>query len=86
MCDYSLQLVASRPARLGEKLVSTSFVSSATRGFASVEDRNVAVCLRPGTELGFEKEVQCEPARIFRAKRPIRVQGSSVPASRCGPA
>ena len=69
MCDYSLQLVASRPARLGEKLVSTSFVSSATRGFASVEDRNVAVCLRPGTELGFEKEVQCEPARIFRAKR-----------------
>jgi hypothetical protein len=69
MCDYSLQIVASRPARLGEKLVSTSFASSATRGFASVEDRNVAVCLLPGTELGFEKEVQCEPARIFRPKR-----------------
>jgi hypothetical protein len=71
MCDYSLQLVASRPARLGEKLVSTSFSTSATRGFASIEDRNVAVCLLPGTELAFEKEVQCEPARVFRARREL---------------
>lgn len=71
MCDYSLQLVASRPARLGEKLVSTSFSSSATRGFASIEDRSVAVCLLPGTELAFEKEVECEPARIFRANRQL---------------
>ncbi len=69
MCDYSLQLVASRPARVGEKLVSTSFSSSATRGFASVEDRNVAVCLLPGTELAFEEEVQCEPVRVFRSRR-----------------
>ncbi len=69
MCDYSLQLVASRPARVGEKLVSTSFSSSATRGFASVEDRNVAVCLLPGTELAFEEEVQCEPVRVFRLRR-----------------
>jgi hypothetical protein len=53
MCDYSLHLVASRPAKVGEKLVSTSFSSSVTRGFASVEDRNVAVCLLPGTELAF---------------------------------
>jgi hypothetical protein len=71
MCDYSLQLVASRPARVGEKLVSTSFPSSATRGFASVEDRNVAVCLLPGTELAFEKEVQCAPVRAFRPKRQL---------------
>jgi hypothetical protein len=42
MCDYSLQLVVSRPAKAGQMLVSTSFSSSATRGFASVEDRNVA--------------------------------------------
>jgi hypothetical protein len=69
MCDYSLQLVASRPARLGEKLISTSFVSSATRGFASVDERNVAVCLLPGTELAFEQHVQCEPTRFFRPKR-----------------
>jgi hypothetical protein len=71
MCDYSLQLVASRPARLGEKLVSTSFSSSATRGFASIEDRSVAVCLLPGTELAFEKEVQCEPAHVFRPRHQL---------------
>jgi hypothetical protein len=69
MCDYSLQLITSRPARLGEKLVSTSFSSSATRGFAPVEDRNVAVCLLPGTELAFEKEVECESVRVFRSNR-----------------
>src|SRR3990172_4238239 len=68
MCDYSLQLVASRPARVGEKLVSTSFSSSATRGFASVEDRNVAVCLLPGTELAFEKDVQWDCGSVFRSR------------------
>jgi hypothetical protein len=71
MCDYSLQLVASRPARLGEKLVSTSFPSSATRGFASVDDRSIAVCLLPGTELAFEKEVECAPVRVFRSRRQL---------------
>ena len=60
MCDYSLHLVASRPAKAGDKLVSTRFPETITRGFASVDDRNVAVCLLPGTELAFEKEVKCE--------------------------
>ena len=68
MCDYSLNLVASRPAKVGEKLVSTSFPSSATRGFAAVEDRNVAVCLLPGTELAFEKEVQYDSGLVFRPR------------------
>jgi hypothetical protein len=71
MCDYSLQLVASRPARVGEKLVSTRFSSSVTRGFASVEDPNVAVCLLPGTELAFEDDVQCESAHVFRSRRQL---------------
>jgi hypothetical protein len=71
MCDYSLQLVASRPARLGEKLVSTRFPTSATRGFASVDNLNVAVCLLPGTELAFEEEVLAEPRGMFRPKRPF---------------
>jgi len=71
MCDYSLNLVASRPARVGEKLVSTSFFSSATRGFASVEDRNVAVCLLPGTELAFENEVESESGWVFRPRRQL---------------
>ena len=55
MCDYSLHAVSSRPAKIGDKLVSTSFVNSFTRGFASVEEPNVAVCLRPGTEVAFER-------------------------------
>jgi hypothetical protein len=65
MCDYSLELVASRPARVGDKLISTSFPHTITRGFASVDDRNIAVCLLPGTELAFEKEVLCETGMVF---------------------
>ena len=65
MCDYSLELVASRPAKVGDKLVSTSFPYTITRGFASVDEPNVAVCLLPGTELAFEKEVRCETGMVF---------------------
>src|SRR5262245_26752768 len=65
MCDYSLELVASRPAKVGDKLVSTSFPETITRGFASVGEPNVAVCLLPGTELAFEKEVQWETGRLI---------------------
>jgi hypothetical protein len=59
MCDYSLQNVASRPAKVGDKLVSTRFNHSITGGFAAVGEPNVAVCLLPGTEVAFEKEVEC---------------------------
>jgi hypothetical protein len=62
MCDYSLQFVASRPAKIGDKLVSTKFSNSITGGFAAVGEPNVAVCLLPGTEVAFEKEVECEHA------------------------
>jgi hypothetical protein len=61
MCDYSLESVASRPAKVGEKLVSTHFPNSITRGFAPVGEPGVAVCLLPGTELAFEKDVEYEP-------------------------
>jgi len=61
MCDYSLQHVASRPARVGEKLVSTSFANSFTRGFAAADEPAVAVCLLPGTEVAFEHDVQYDP-------------------------
>jgi hypothetical protein len=59
MCDYSLQFVASRPAKVGDKLVSTTFRNSITGGFAAVGEPKVAVCLLPGTEVAFEKEVEC---------------------------
>jgi len=58
MCDYSLHNVASRPAKAGDKLVTTDFVDSATRGFSTIGEPNVAVCLRPGTELAFRDEVK----------------------------
>jgi hypothetical protein len=58
MCDYSLHNVASRPAKVGDKLVSTKFDNCFTRGFAAVGEPNVAVCLLPGTEVAFEKEVE----------------------------
>jgi hypothetical protein len=62
MCDYSLHLVASRPAKVGDKLVATDFVKSITSGFAAVGEPDVAVCLLPGTELAFEENVQYERA------------------------
>ena len=65
MCDYSLHYVASRPARVGDRLVSTNFAQTTTRGFASKHDRNVAVCLLPGTELAFEEEVRCDTSFVF---------------------
>lgn len=58
MCDYSLHAVASRPAKVGETLVSTRFISGGTVGFASSTELSVAVCLLPGTELAFEKNVR----------------------------
>jgi len=60
MCDYSLHSVASRPAKVGDKLVSTQFNNSFTRGFATVGEPHVVVCLLPGTEVAFEKEAEYE--------------------------
>ena len=60
MCDYSLHDVASRPAKVGDKLVSTQFPNAVTRGFCDPGQPRVAVCLLPGTELAFEKEVECD--------------------------
>jgi hypothetical protein len=65
MCDYSLHAVASRAAEVAETLVSTKFRSTTTRGFAGLDDPQVAVCLRPGTEIAFENEVQIE-GMLFR--------------------
>jgi hypothetical protein len=59
MCDYSLHHVATRPAKLEDKLVTTKF--NITHGFAAVGRRHVAVCLLPGTELAFDENVKCRP-------------------------
>jgi hypothetical protein len=56
MCDYSLQHVRSRPAKVGDKLTTRDF-GTCTRGFAAPEDAGVAVCVLPGTELAFSRAV-----------------------------
>ncbi|MFY9772754.1 MAG: hypothetical protein WBG18_12885 [Xanthobacteraceae bacterium] len=60
MCDYSLHSIKSRPAKVGDKLTTRDF-GTGTRGFAASEDANVAVCVQPGTELSFAREVTCQP-------------------------
>jgi hypothetical protein len=62
MCDYSLHDVATRPAQIEDKLVTTRFNNSITRGFAAVGEPHVAVCLMPGTEVAFDENVECEPS------------------------
>ena len=62
MCDYSLHHVATRPAQIEDKLVTTKFNNSITRGFAAVGEPHVAVCLLPGTEIAFDENVECEPS------------------------
>lgn len=60
MCDYSLEHVATRAAEIGDTLVSTRFEASITRGFCAAGEPDVAVCLRPGTELAFDRDVEFE--------------------------
>jgi len=72
MCDYSLQHVANRPAKVGDKLVSSTFVNSITRGFTAVGEPGMAVCLLPGTELVFDRDVECEHVLGFFPNKKLR--------------
>ena len=66
MCDYSLHDVASRPAKVGDRLTTTRFPNAITRGFADPNEPDVAVCLLPGTELAFDDAVRCDaPLPLF---------------------
>ncbi len=67
MCDYSLQSVATRSAKVGDKLVTTNF-SSGTRGFAPVGDPMTAVCCLPGTEIAFDEEIKTTEGNIITDK------------------
>ena len=64
MCDYSLQHVKSRSAKVGETLRTHHF-NSGTIGFAAPEDANTAVCVLPGTELAFATPVRCTQLAWF---------------------
>src|SRR4029079_9232818 len=50
--------------------VTATFPNSMTRGFASIGEPAIAVCLLPGTEIAFDKDVACQPAfRLFRSRK-----------------
>jgi hypothetical protein len=67
MCDYSLQSIRSRPAKVGD-ILSTRDFGTGTCGFAAAEDARVAVCVLPGTELAFSSAVAVrEPGVRFFA-------------------
>ena len=73
MCDYSLEHVASRAAAVADRLITTTFSNTITRGFAAVDDINTAVCLRPGTEIAFESDAIYEhPVTHLQTKLPAR--------------
>jgi hypothetical protein len=74
MCDYSLQHLANRPAKVGDRLVSTRFTNSITRGFAEIGEPNMAVCLLPGTELVFDRDVECDHALGFFPNKKLRAR------------
>src|SRR5258705_1443396 len=73
MCDYSLHAVASRPAKVGETLITTTFPRTSTRGFAAEGEPGVAVCLLPGTELAFEQDVKYDQGWIWTRTASFRV-------------
>jgi hypothetical protein len=53
MCDYSLEMYASRPARESEKYVTTRFPSGSI-GLAAAGDCTTAVCVQYDTRLKLE--------------------------------
>lgn len=73
MCDYSLRAVETRPAEVGETLITTTFRGTSTRGFASESDPATAVCLLPGTELAFVENVRYDNRWIWPKTLDFRV-------------
>ena len=73
MCDYSLEHVASRPAKVGDRLTTTRFKNphtmfSPTVGFCAVGEPDTAVCLLPGTEIAFDREIEIPGAFWMRRR------------------
>ena len=73
MCDYSLEQVASRPARVGDKLVSTRFPTG-TGGFATIDEPNVT----SAEVFAFQEELKCEGPFFGRGDRQLPSQGGPI--------
>jgi hypothetical protein len=79
LCDYSLNAVKTRDAVVGDKLTTVNF-GTGTRGFCSTEEYDSdkgfsqlgAVCLRPGTEIAFDKSVLAYITwNVFDVNKPL---------------
>jgi hypothetical protein len=68
-----MHALATRPAKVGETLITTTFPGTSTRGFASESDLNVAVCMLPGTELAFAQNVRYDNRWIWTRQVNFRV-------------
>ncbi len=62
MCDYSLRSVKSRPAKVGDKLITRDF-GTGTRGFAASE-------IRP-SQFAYCREQSCLLRAMLRVYRPV---------------
>src|SRR5262245_35068959 len=89
MCDYSLHHVASRPAKVGDKLVTTQFNHSITRGFARGRTKRSGVpsprhggCVREGDRV---RAWVWSFLKLGTSKENWR-QGSPLPAAERGQA
>ena len=69
MCDYSLEMYASRPARVGERYETTRFASGSI-GLAVPGDATCAICLQYDTPLVLESL----PAHVRGQDGPDRVE------------
>src|SRR5437667_16823 len=87
MCDYSLHHVKSRPANIGEKLITRNF-NTGTRGFASPDDRTTAVCILPGTAVPVDGRFRttrwplshlCGDARDRNGRVPQELAARTIP-------
>ena len=68
MCDYSLEMYGSRPAREGERYVTTRFPSG-SMGIASPGQPGTAVCMACDTRLTIEAAPEKRERRLDRVDR-----------------
>jgi hypothetical protein len=72
MCDYSLEMYANRPAKAGEKLVTTRFPSGSI-GMTEAGSPATAVCLNCGTQMTFV-DFPVEQLERFDLQEPVKAE------------
>jgi hypothetical protein len=70
MGDHRQHNAFVRVARPGDRLLTAQFTHN--RGFAAANDPTTEVCLVAGTELVFDRHIECEPTGPHAAPKKIR--------------